>query len=95
MKRMCDRPPEGTIPILIDLLYSLQIDDRKRFVNKILDIPIGHVFDIKTSKESHYRFNQTQQIIDIVKNFNMNPNLPLCYNMLVEKYGDVNIQLQK
>ena len=95
MKRMCDRPPEGTIPILIDLLYSLQIDDRKRFVNKILDIPIGHVFDIKTSKESHYRFNQTQQIIDIVKNFNMNPNLPLCYNMLVEKYGDVNIELQK
>ena len=91
MKRMSDRPPEGTIPILIDLLYSLQIDDRKRFVNKILDIPIRHVFDIKTSKDLHYRFNQTQQISNIVKNFNMNPNVPLCYNILVEKYGDLII----
>ena len=86
MSRPSDRPTQGTIPLLIDCLYSLPIDERKRFISKMLDIPIGQVFDITTDYTT-LRFKQSQEIIDTIKNFNMNPNLPLCYDILVNKYG--------
>ena len=86
MSRPSDRPKQGTIPLLIDCLYSLPIDERNRFISKMLDIPIGQVFDITTDYTT-LRFKQIQEIIDTIKNFNMNPNLPLCYDILVNKYG--------
>ena len=86
MSRPSDRPKQGTIPLLIDCLYSLPIDERKRFISKMLDIPIGQVFDITTDYTT-LRFKQIQEIVDIVKNFNLDPNLPLGYDILVNKYG--------
>ena len=74
---------QGTIPLLIDCLYSLQIEERKRFISRMLDIPINHEFDVTTNIGS-IRFKQTERIVDIITHFNLDPNLPLCFDLLVK-----------
>ena len=79
----------GTIPLLIDCLYSLCPDERKRFISRMLDIPINHEFDIITDI-GVIRYTQTERIVDTITRFNTDSCL--CQDLLAEKYGKIVIQ---